>query len=341
MCMSFERFAKLTLVSIFLIIVAGAVVRMTGSGMGCPDWPKCFGLVIPPTSIDQIEWNAGKNFSEGQMIIFEEQLWSAKNDFVSGDVYSRNNWTLYTRHDYASFNPAHTWTEYVNRLIGAVSGLFTFIMLLMSFRYWETKRKIVSLSAIVVFLMGFQGWLGATVVYSVLQPVQITIHMLMALLIVAIMVYLISELPSEKKKETLRCDLVLHKLLVAALVLSIVQIALGTQVRQLIDEISSGLDYEQRDLWLGLVGDTFIIHRSFAIILVLVNGLLFIRNYKFKLGFTLPKYIIGVIFVEVLSGIVLSYMDMMALMQPIHMVAASVLFVLQIAFYFQLKKLQS
>jgi heme a synthase len=339
--MSFERFAKLTLVSIFLIIVAGAVVRMTGSGMGCPDWPKCFGLVIPPTSIDQIEWDARKNFSEGQMIIFEEHLWTAKNDFVSGDVYSRNNWTLYTRHDYASFNPAHTWTEYVNRLIGALSGLFTFIMLLMSFRYWKTKRKIVSLSAIVVFLMGFQGWLGATVVYSVLQPVQITIHMLMALLIVALMVYLISELPSEKKMETLRCDLVLRNLLVAALVLSIVQIALGTQVRQLIDEISSSLDYGQRDLWLGFVGDTFKIHRSFAIILVLVNGLLFIRNYKFKLGFTLPKYIIGVIFVEVLSGIVLSYMDMMALMQPIHMVAASVLFVLQIAFYFQLKKLQS
>lgn len=339
--MSFERFAKLTLVSIFLIIVAGAVVRMTGSGMGCPDWPKCFGLVIPPTSIDQIEWDSGKNFSEGQMIIFEEQLWSAKNDFVSGDAYSQNNWTLYTRHDYASFNPAHTWTEYVNRLIGALSGLFTFIMLLMSCRYWEVKRKIVSLSAIVVFLMGFQGWLGATVVYSVLQPVQITIHMLMALLIVTLMVYLISELPSEKKMETLKCDSVLRKLLVATLVLSIVQIALGTQVRQLIDEISSGLDYGQRDLWLGLVGDTFIIHRSFAIILVLVNGLLFIRNYKFKLGFTLPKYIIGVIFVEVLSGIVLSYMDMMALMQPIHMVAASVLFVLQIAFYFQLKKLQS
>ena len=339
--MSFERFAKLTLVSIFLIIVAGAVVRMTGSGMGCPDWPKCFGLVIPPTSIDQIEWDSGKTFSEGQMIIFEEQLWSANTNFVSADSYNQNNWTLYTKHDYASFNPAHTWTEYVNRLIGAVSGGFTFIMLFMSFRYWKTHRNIVSLSALVVFLMGFQGWLGATVVYSVLQPVQITIHMLMALLIVALMVYLISELPSEKKMETLRYDPVIRKLLVAALVLSIIQIALGTQVRQLIDEISSSFDYGQRELWLGLVGNTFKVHRSFAIVLVVVNGLLFIRNYKFSLGYTLPKYILGVILVEVFSGVVLSYMDMMALMQPIHMVAACVLFVLQIALFFQIKKQRS
>ena len=186
--MSFKSFAQATLVSIFLIIVAGALVRMTGSGMGCPDWPKCFGLVVPPSSVDEIEWDVGKSFSEGQMIIFEEQLWSAKNDFVSSDIYNQNNWTLYTKHDYASFNPAHTWTEFVNRLIGAISGVLTFFMLLMSFRYWQVKRKIVYLSALVVFLMGFQAWLGATVVYSVLQPVQITLHMLMALLIVALMV---------------------------------------------------------------------------------------------------------------------------------------------------------
>jgi cytochrome c oxidase assembly protein subunit 15 len=339
--MSFERFAKLTLVSIFLIIVAGAVVRMTGSGMGCPDWPKCFGLVIPPTSIDQIEWDAGKTFVEGQMIIFEEQLWSANIDFVSKDIYNKDNWTLYAKHDYASFNPAHTWTEYVNRLIGAVSGVFTFIMLLMSFRFWQSKRKIIYLSALVVFLMGFQGWLGATVVYSVLQPVQITIHMLMALLIVALMIYLISELPEKKQGKLLLYDDRLRNMLSVALSLTIAQIVLGTQVRQLIDEISSNFDYGQRELWLDLVGNTFKIHRSFAIILVAVNGLLFIRSYKFKLGYTLPKYILGVIFIEVLSGVVLSYMDMMAFMQPIHMVAASVLFVLQIAMYFQMKKLKT
>lgn len=339
--MSFKSFALVTLISIFLIIVAGSVVRMTGSGMGCPDWPKCFGLIIPPTSVSQIEWEEGRSFVRGQMIIHLEQLWSANTDFVSTETYNSTNWILYTKHDYAEFNPANTWIEYVNRLIGAISGIFTFVMLLMSFRYWKSKRKIVYLSALVVLFMGFQGLLGAVVVFSVLQPVQITIHMLMALLIVALLVYLISELPTAKKSVKLPYDDRLRKILVVALLITIAQIILGTQVRQLVDVVSKSLDYGQRELWLDLVGNTFKFHRSFAIVLIIVNGLLFIRNYKFNLGFALPKYIIGVIFIEVLSGIILTYIDMMPLMQPIHMVLASVLFVLQIAFYLELRKLKT
>ncbi len=339
--MTFKTFAHITLVSIFLIIVAGSVVRMTGSGMGCPDWPKCFGLIVPPTSIEQIEWAPVKEFVEGQMIISNEQLWYANTTFVSTDTFNAANWVLYTKHDYAKFNPAHTWTEYINRLVGAISGVLTFIMLLMSFRYWSIKKKIVYLSVLVVLLMGFQGWLGAVVVYSVLQPVQITIHMLMALLIVALMVYLISELPAEKKGLIRTYDHRLRKMLMLALRVTIAQIILGTQVRQLIDVVSKSLDYEHRELWIGLVGGIFKFHRSFAIVLVVVNGLLFIRNYKFNLGFTLPKYIMLVIFIEVISGVVLTYMDMMSMMQPIHMVAATVLFVLQVAFYFQLRNLKT
>ena len=339
--MSFKSFSKLTIVSIFLIIVAGSLVRMTGSGMGCPDWPKCFGYLIPPTSVDQIEWGKEKPFFKGQMIIYDEQLWLANANFVSSEIYNRENWTLYTKHDYAEFNSFHTWMEYINRLIGAISGLLTLIMFAMSFRYWNTKRKIVFLSGMTVLLMGFQAWLGATVVFSVLQPVQITIHMLMALVILALMVYLISEVPELSKEKNIIFDKRLNQFLKIAIVLSLIQITLGTQVRQLIDEIASSLNHMQRNLWVDLVGTTFKTHRSFAISLVLINVMLFIRNYKLKFRYQLVNFVCGVLFLEVLSGVVLTYFDMLALMQPVHLILASLLFIIQIALYFKLQKVKS
>lgn len=339
--MSFKSFSKITIVSIFLIIVAGSLVRMTGSGMGCPDWPKCFGYLIPPTNIDQLEWGKEKEFFEGQMIIYDEQLWSANHNFISSEVYNKENWILYTKHDYVVFNPFHTWMEYINRLIGAISGLLTLIMFIMSFRYWNTKRKIVFLSGMTVFLMGFQAWLGATVVFSVLQPVQITIHMLMALVILALMVYLISEVPDSSSEKHIIFDKRLNQFLKIAIVLSLIQITLGTQVRQLIDEIASSLNHMQRKLWIDLVGATFKVHRSFAISLVIINVALFFRNYKLKYRYQLVNLISLIVFLEVLSGIILTYFDMLALMQPIHLTLASLLFLVQIALYFQLRKSKS
>ena len=82
----FHLIAKISLVCVYLIIVAGAVVRMTGSGMGCPDWPKCFGYYIPPTSESDIEFKSSHEYKAGHVIKINDYFYYAKNDFKSTET---------------------------------------------------------------------------------------------------------------------------------------------------------------------------------------------------------------------------------------------------------------
>jgi cytochrome c oxidase assembly protein subunit 15 len=86
---------KATFILTFLVIIAGGVVRTTQSGMGCPDWPKCFGSWIPPTDASQLPPD------------FEKYLRRQDIDH--------------------HFNALHTWIEYINRLCGALLGVFALI----------------------------------------------------------------------------------------------------------------------------------------------------------------------------------------------------------------------
>ena len=182
-----KKLATVSLVFIFLVILAGSVVRATGSGMGCPDWPQCFGYNIPPTDVETLTWREGKTFEEGQMILLEERFWVAKSDLVTGAVFNQENWTLFDRHEYTIFNPVHTWIEFINRLIGALSGLPILLMTLLAFVQVRKNVWNAVLSFGVLFLLGFEAWLGKLVVDGNLVPNQITIHMMGSVAIVLLL----------------------------------------------------------------------------------------------------------------------------------------------------------
>lgn len=315
-----------TLTIIYLVIIAGAVVRMTGSGMGCPDWPKCFGYYIPPTEAEALEWKPDQNYRKGQVIIREEKLEVAQRDFISTELYNPSNWEAYTKHDYALFNPWHTWIEYINRLLGALAGLFTLALFISTLFESKKNRKHIVIAGLVLFGILFQAWLGATVVYSVLNPLKITLHMLMALVLVAILFYLKAQIDQEQPETS---ELKRHRLmLITALSLTLIQVLFGTQVRQSVDHFID--DGNPIATWIQNAPVLFYIHRSFSILVLLVNGILFYRLRKTSaFYFTYYQVVLGLIFIEIGTGIAMSYFEFPFSSQPLHLVIASLLFGVQ------------
>ncbi len=330
----FQNAIKVALISVYLVIVAGALVRMTGSGMGCPDWPKCFGYYIPPTDIAQLTYMPRHLYNKNQVVIKDEKLWVATTDFVSPGEFETKDWNPYTKHDYAVFNATQTWIEYINRLIGALSGLAVLIMAIIALKKWKTDKKIVFLAWFTVFLMGFQGWLGARVVYSVLNPIKISIHMTVALIIVALLLILL--------KKTTKSNMIIgnnffNKILFLSLLITVFQIILGTQVRQFVDEQVKIFGYNQMNLVLENPDFQFYIHRSFSILILLTNCFLWFKNRKLSLGFYKINWVILLIFIEIISGVLMYYLDFPLLSQPIHLVIASLLFGVQFYLFLETK----
>ncbi len=323
----FRKSIKVSILIIYLVIIAGAVVRMTGSGMGCPDWPKCFGYYIPPTEESQLKWEPDHNYFKGQVIIVGKSLKVAKEAFKSNSSFNLSHWDTYEKHDYAEFNAAHTWIEYINRLLGALSGIAILIMTISSFGQWKKNKKLTLFSILCLVFLLFQAWLGATVVYSVLSPVRITIHMLVALVLVALLIYILKL--SSNEDTSLKSTFTYRNLLVFAVILSLIQVGMGTQVRQFVDEQVDLVGYSNKSAWLDNPTLVFYAHRSFSIVVLLINLGIWWLNKTRNLGFKLTNWMMLILFVEILSGISMFYLDFPFLTQPLHLVFAALLFGIQ------------
>ncbi len=318
------RLSVASLVCIYLVIVAGSIVRMSGSGMGCPDWPKCFGYYIPPTDVETLTWAEGKTFDSGNIIIREEALWVSNRTFESGSEFHSENWDLYTKHDYAKFNPVHTWVEYFNRLTGALSGvpvLSLFIVAMFSFR---RRKVIVLLSFLGVLLLGFEAWLGKVVVEGFLIPHQISYHMFGAIALVGLYVYLVVVL---KPKKELNFQAKRDKQIMAIGILAVIilsfQIYFGTAVREQVDAIGKANLLAATE-WIEGLGIIFKIHRTFSLLVLGVISLFAIKVIRARAVSTWPRILLVTVFLEVFCGMGLAYLEMPRILQPIHLLLAIV-----------------
>ncbi|TXD49842.1 COX15/CtaA family protein [Polaribacter sp. IC073] len=332
----FPKIVQIAIISVYLIFLAGSVVRMTGSGMGCPDWPKCFGYYIPPTSEEQITWKPNTVYKEGFIIIKDEVLFVAEHDLKTETTFNTKNWASYTKHDYNKFNKYHTWTEYINRLASVLAGFVFLFLVYGAFKLRKTDKRIPILAYTAFFLMLFEAWLGKTVVDSNLTPAIITIHMVVGLIIIALLLWL--KFIVSDKKPTFKYNAVFNKLLIISVLFSLIQIALGTQVRQFIDEQVKLFGFENKDYSLMNPSFKFYFHRSFTIAIVLVNlGMFYINQIK-NLGYNLVNWILFLIFLETITGMLMYYAEFPLGTQATHLLAGAVLFGVQFYLWLQSRK---
>lgn len=322
-----QKIGKIVLVNIYLVILAGSVVRMTGSGMGCPDWPMCFGLAIPPTSEEEIKWKPNHVYNKGDMIIHalsgnKDALIEANEDFKSGDYFEQIHWNKYEKHDYAKFNVYHTWTEYINRLMGALLGFFALIMLFISIKQWKHDKWLTFLAVLQLFFIGFEAWLGKVTVDYNLEAKTITYHMLGAMVLIVLQLIYLRRIRIKNTKISI--SNYLFYVLLALLILLLTQIVLGTQVRQEVDVLLQN-NYTRE----SVVGNFSIIpyiHRSFSVLLVLTLSFI---SWKLWTKTALRKMIVwlnATMWFGILIGIYLFYFSMPAVAQPFHLLFSLVLF---------------
>ena len=321
---SFVRFNWVTLVLIYLVVVAGSFVRITGSGMGCPDWPKCFGQWVPPTEASELP----ANYEEVYLKKREAKIKKFAKFLSNIGLKTSSKRILYEalrdnslNKDEHKFNWKRTWTEYGNRLVGFLAGNFMlamFIWILIKYR----KRKLVLITLFNLVLMAIEAWFGSIVVASNLVPWTITIHMLLALVIIAIQLYVLHEIsPVQRKKIAL--SKTMKWLAIVVLAITFYQMFLGTQVREFIDELKKA-GYG-RDAWTEHLGWAFLIHRSFSwLVLVLMTFMIWKNEKGSKLTIIRTSYII--LALELISGVLLAYANMPGLVQTSHLVFAAILF---------------
>lgn len=297
-----RRFGILTISSVFLLLIAGGVVRSTGSGMGCPDWPKCYGALYPPTCPCQLPDNYQDIYLE-KRLKKAERFAALLSRLGMPDQAQRlmNDPELRTPE---IFNVKKAWTEYINRIIGVLSGLFSLVFVISLFRVRRHVSKLRFWAGIGGFIMMmFNAWLGSIVVATNLFPVMISIHYLAAYAVLALMMISIQTTDLGADNSYLRkfkWYFVLYGLV------SLIQLVYGTQLREVSESavranqliVGDGVNFE-------ILGSVFKMHWLFAILLIAASlvPVYLLRKKVERKWFLLSVSITLVLIVQYITGV--------------------------------------
>lgn len=331
----FRRWCFITLLSTILLIAIGGIVRSTGSGMGCPDWPKCFNCWVPPISVQQlpegyeakyIALRLKKNERVAKTLSalgFKETSERIKNDasVLEAEI----------------FNATKTWIEYINRLIGVLIGLFIFITVILGWRLRKTDARLFWLSLAGLIGVGLEGFLGSIVVSTNLMPQFITVHMILAILLLLVLITawhlskqkanrIISASEMQKAKPQLYGG-------IALCILVSIQIIMGTQVREGVDLISRQLGEAQRADWINHLPSIYQVHKFFYYLLLPLTLFWLYKMHDLipfqKILRTQSLAVFSLLSLEIILGISMHRFAIPAFIQPLHLtVAVSLLAVL-------------
>ncbi|MEJ6796358.1 MAG: COX15/CtaA family protein, partial [Flavobacteriales bacterium] len=224
--------------------------------------------------------------------------------------------------------------EFINRLATVALGFPVMALFALSFFYWKDRRARVYLSFAVVFLVGFQAWLGKLVVDSNLKGQTITLHMIGVFAIIGVLLILLAK-ARRTKKEIAFPDKLFKRLSSVALYITVLMVVLGTQVREQIDLIAKSTT--DRMLWIDQVDWMFITHRSLVYLVIAVNGYLLYQAIKNNWYKTRWIMIAAIIIAEALVGIILAHYGFPKAAQPLHLLLSTILFALQFDLLIQLR----
>ena len=279
----FYNSAVIATILSYLLIFIGGLVRVSGSGMGCPDWPKCFGRWIPPTNIDQIPSHI----------------------------------------DPTSFNIVLAWIEYGNRSLGVIVGLSIIILNIIAIYYFRKELKLLLSAILSLILVGANGGLGALVVSSVLNPFLVSLHMILALILVSVLSYACIEsykMIHPEKFKNIRVNRMLLNSLIIFWVLIFIEILLGAGIRTNLELVSIENPLLSKGELLNALDSYKYLHSilGFSLLFLSIYIHLKLRAYKLYIIRFLGVFTLGMIIVQIFLGEMMIFFELPQLTRLFH-----------------------